>query len=171
MVDIQHLAETTLGTLERFSVKAELKRAHDVIQPGETVQMLAVGAYKGAGNNLIIVTDQRLIAINEVGAFNKRLQTHDVRHERVSSVQSESSRASGRITLNTSGGDVDIEKVLPTGRSDEIANYIRSRIGMSSAPAAVSYADELKKLAALRDAGIVTPDEFDAKKADILARM
>lgn len=171
MADIQQLAETTLGKIERYSVKAELKRAHEVIQPGETVQMIAVGNYKGAGNSLVIVTEQRLVAINETGAFNKKLQTHDVRYDRVSSVQSESSKVSGSVTLNTSGGDIEIEKVLPTGRATEVATYVRSRIGQPAGAAPVSVADELRKLAELRDAGIVTPEEFEAKKADLLARM
>jgi hypothetical protein len=31
--------------------------------------------------------------------------------------------------------------------------------------------EQLRKLAELRDAGIVTSDEFDAKKAELLSRM
>lgn len=39
-------------------------------------------------------------------------------------------------------------------------------------PAAVpDPTDQLRKLAELRDAGIITPEEFEAKKAEILARM
>jgi hypothetical protein len=36
---------------------------------------------------------------------------------------------------------------------------------------AESDVEQLKKLAELRDAGILTSEEFDAKKAEILARM
>lgn len=35
----------------------------------------------------------------------------------------------------------------------------------------VNFADQIKKLAELRDAGILTPEEFEAKKKDILSRM
>ncbi len=31
--------------------------------------------------------------------------------------------------------------------------------------------DQLRKLGELRDAGVLTPEEFDSKKADLLARM
>jgi len=31
--------------------------------------------------------------------------------------------------------------------------------------------DQLKKLGELRDAGVLTPEEFDTKKADLLSRM
>lgn len=103
MPDIQQLAESTLGRVERLSVKAELKRAGEIIQPGEDVAMLAVGSYTGSGNNLIIVTDRRLIAINEVGAFNKRLHVQDITYDRITHVQSEDSRINGRVILATAG--------------------------------------------------------------------
>ena len=31
--------------------------------------------------------------------------------------------------------------------------------------------DQLRKLGELRDAGLLTPEEFDAKKSELLARM
>lgn len=129
MADVQQLAETTLGKSERFSVKAELQRAASVLHPNETVTMIAVGNYRGGGNSLLIATDQRLVALNQTGAFmSKKLQVHDVRYDRVSSVQSASGRVSGSVTLNTAGGDVDIEKILPSGRADELAAFIRSKM-------------------------------------------
>lgn len=45
---------------------------------------------------------------------------------------------------------------------DAQRDYIRS-------VATVSAADELEKLAALRDKGVVTEEEFNAQKAKILA--
>jgi Short C-terminal domain len=38
----------------------------------------------------------------------------------------------------------------------------------ASAPATTSVADELTKLAGLRDAGVLSPDEFEAQKARLL---
>ena len=125
---IAELAETTLGRAERFSVKKELAKADTTLLPDETVHLIAVGSYRGAGNSLILVTDTRIVALNEVGSFSKRLQVHDVRYDRVSSVQSEAGRISGSVKLNTSGGDIEIDKILPTGRADEVAAFIRSRM-------------------------------------------
>ena len=128
MADIQALAESTLGRAERFSVKAEIKRADEVIDPGETVEMLAVGSYKGSGNSLVILTDTRLIVLNETGAFAKKLHVHDMLHRRVSNVRTESGRVHGKLTLSSSGDDMEIDRILPTGRSDEIARAIRARL-------------------------------------------
>ena len=41
--------------------------------------------------------------------------------------------------------------------------------GAAAAPAAPDSLDQLKKLAELRDAGIITEDEFSAKKAQLLS--
>jgi hypothetical protein len=38
-------------------------------------------------------------------------------------------------------------------------------------PAKPDVADQIRKLAELRDAGVLTTAEFDAKKADLLARV
>ncbi|HUY56621.1 MAG TPA: SHOCT domain-containing protein [Candidatus Acidoferrales bacterium] len=42
---------------------------------------------------------------------------------------------------------------------------------LPTSPPTVSVADEIRKLAELRDSGIVTEAEFEAKKADLLGRM
>jgi hypothetical protein len=129
MSTVQELAESTLGTAERFSVKAELARADHELDPGETVEMLAVGRYEGVGNSLIILTDRRIVALNETGPmFRKKLQAHDLRFSRITSVQSENGRVHGKIILNTNSGDIEIEKMLPTGRAVEMGRALRSRL-------------------------------------------
>ncbi|GIE55649.1 hypothetical protein Aoc01nite_10510 [Actinoplanes octamycinicus] len=40
-----------------------------------------------------------------------------------------------------------------------------------SAPAAVDPMEQLRRLGELREAGVVTDDEFAAKKSEILARL
>lgn len=45
----------------------------------------------------------------------------------------------------------------------------RSYVQETAQGSTVSTADELSKLAQLRDAGTITPDEFDAQKAKLLA--
>jgi hypothetical protein len=55
-----------------------------------------------------------------------------------------------------------------------IEEYISARLNPGHAPAAteaVDHADQISKLAALRDQGILSGEEFDAKKAEILSRM
>lgn len=79
------------------------------------------------------------------------------------------------------GGHVHAGRLLLTGGLSVFAGGrgIRSkgkvkvtfRPIVATAAAAPDIADQIKKLAELRDAGILTADEFDAKKAELLARM
>lgn len=68
--------------------------------------------------------------------------------------------------------DVQKEIYIQMERN-ETRNY--DRMGQAvhgSAPAAApSAADQITQLAALRDAGHITPEEFEAKKAELLRRM
>lgn len=51
-------------------------------------------------------------------------------------------------------------------REEQVRDYVRS-VATDTAPA--STADELAKLAQLRDAGTITPEEFETQKAKLLA--
>lgn len=59
------------------------------------------------------------------------------------------------------------------GDFEVLRDAVEAAITQGSAPvqAAPDLADQLGKLAALRDAGVLTEEEFSAKKADLLARM
>lgn len=70
--------------------------------------------------------------------------------------------------------DVQKEIYIQMERN-ETRNY--DRMGQAvhgaapAAPAAPSAADQIAQLATLRDAGHITPEEFEAKKAELLRRM
>jgi hypothetical protein len=57
----------------------------------------------------------------------------------------------------------------------DVARRIRERMdalrSVPAQPVAVDIPGQLTQLAALRDAGVVTPEEFAAKKSELLARM
>lgn len=52
----------------------------------------------------------------------------------------------------------------------KIVARMSGRSGVSSPPPAMSKMDQLKQLAELRDAGVLTSEEFDSEKAKILAQ-
>lgn len=81
------------------------------------------------------------------------------------------------------GGHVHVGRLLLTGGLSAFAGGrgIRSKgkysvtfekgVPVAAAATSPDIPDRLRKLAELRDAGILTPDEFDAKKAALLERM
>lgn len=54
------------------------------------------------------------------------------------------------------------------GEFQALREFVERRMTSASAPQGVSAADELMKLAALRDQGILTDEEFNAQKAKLL---
>lgn len=81
------------------------------------------------------------------------------------------------------GGHVHVGRLLLTGGLSAFAGSrgIRSKgkysvtfekgVPQPSPAAQPDIPDQLRKLAELRDAGILTPEEFDSKKASLLERM
>ena len=76
----------------------------------------------------------------------------------------------------------DTLKVTTLGKKEDFANFqaqleeIRDKIqpnvaGGPTAPAAEDIPTQIQKLASLKDAGILTEEEFAAKKAELLAKM
>lgn len=77
------------------------------------------------------------------------------------------------VTLKT-GGEViyQVDKLTPQALHGKVAallNEVGVRVGPQVATSQSSVADELAKFAALRDQGILTEEEFAAKKASLLA--
>lgn len=66
------------------------------------------------------------------------------------------------------------------GQGDELARQVRKLVeGQSAAPAPTAPVaqapsdpiEQLKRLAELRDAGVLTDEEFNAKKAELLGQV
>jgi hypothetical protein len=82
-------------------------------------------------------------------------------------------------TQSEDGGHVHAGRLILTGGLSIFAGKagIRSdgrlTVTFAKAPsqAMTDPIDQLRRLAELRDAGVVTPDEFEAKKADLLSRL
>ncbi len=78
-----------------------------------------------------------------------------------------------KITLKMSGNAAEM-KMINDGDPDALVNYIRENVGETAAPALAPVEDipaQIQKLAALRDQGILTEEEFTSKKAELLAKM
>jgi hypothetical protein len=64
--------------------------------------------------------------------------------------------------------------MISQGDPDGFVAYVRENMGEKAAPAAAPADDipaQIQKLAALKGLGILTEDEFAAKKAELLAKM
>jgi hypothetical protein len=177
---IEELVDQKLPRGIRFMVRREIKGLEDKLGEGEEVVTLAQGVYDKK-KGLVAVTDRRVVFVEE-GMIRKHLE--DFPYDRISSVQTSTGMTNGKLTIFSAGNKAVIEKVFPKQRTTEIGDYVRARIADSSrqsasatpapsAPSApsASPAERLRQLAELRDAGVITPEDFESQKARILADM
>jgi hypothetical protein len=120
----------------------------------------------------IFITDRR------VGVFTKKIGGHDMldfQYGLLTSIEYKKGVTFGEISL-LAAGDRTRFHMIPKNLVEELVKIIRERMALShhhsQSPAQVSplasTADELMKLVTLRDAGVLTREEFDAQKAKIL---
>lgn len=150
----------------------EIKKLESHLWEGEHVTAMTTGAY-GRGTGLVVMTDRRLLFVQD-GVMSKT--TEDFPYSKISSVSWQSGMALGTIVVFASGNKAEIKNVHKDDGKG-IVDALRERLADSPPPAAVAtappsapvdVADQLTKLAALRDQGILTDEEFTAQKVKLL---
>lgn len=157
----------------KFGAGKEINALSARLSDDEKVEAMAAGKYHNKDQGLVVLTDRRLFFLTiGIGIFGKE-SSEDFPLEKVSSVRWQGGIGSGTVTIVASGGGAEIKSVIVAdGRA--LVDAARARL---SAPRVATTKpiddpmDQLRKLGELRDAGILTTDEFDAKKADLLGRL
>jgi hypothetical protein len=133
-------------------------------------ERITQGMYE-KGNGLLVGTDRRLIFIDKGLAS---LRVEDFPYQRITSVQYKTGMLAGELEIYTSGNTAHISHV-PKNEVREFAEWLRSRLTMTTAvpsgstePSAPDPIEQIERLARLRDQGIVTEEEFAAKKRQLL---
>lgn len=150
-----------------------LDQARGHLDPGEQIEAAVLGIYKttimGASaprNGVLLACPRRLVF------YAKRLTGHDLEsfpYSSISSFESGKKFTGHHFRFAASGNDVTLEWINQ-GDVEEFAQIMRARVGQAAAAptAVVDPMEQLRKLAELRDQGVVTEEEFAAKKAQLL---
>jgi hypothetical protein len=118
----------------------------------------------------VLVTDRRVVL------FSKKLGGYDLQDFAfglLSSVEHKKGVTAGNLTLSAAGSKSHVRQV-PKGDVERIAQLIRQKmatahVGVQTTTTVVDDAtDQVRKLAALRDEGLLTAEEFEAKKKQLL---
>ena len=158
----------------RMGGKRELKELAGHLHEGETVRFIAQGTYEN-DQGILVLTDVRLLFLFH-GVMRQAKEDFPLRL--ISSVQTKSGIATGEMRVFVSGNSSSISGIVKSDL-EPLADAVRQGMATQhAAPATappVDSADDpyeaLRKLASLRDAGVLTEDEFEAKKQDLLSRM
>lgn len=152
-----------------------------------------VGWMLGLHDQLALATDRRLLIVKTgwlVGsAFGHKSTSFDYRN--LTAVEIRSTMAFGFFEVSAGGMSLpnapkgrqkqqEMPNIVTFAKADgkhweRFAGKVREMAGSPGAPQvgapAPDLTDQIRKLADLRDAGVLTEEEFAAKKADLLARM
>lgn len=154
--------------------RRELKKLDEYLWEDETVSRMATGLYAGK-NGLLVLTDRRMIFLFH-GWTGQR--NEDFPLDTVTSISAGSGIALGSITVFSGGAKAEIKNMNKADAKalvDEVRNRLATRgvpqpaaVAQAAAPDALA---QLKQLGELRDAGVLTDEEFEAKKAELLKRL
>jgi len=135
----------------------------------------AVSGSMSKKNGLALSTNKRLIFIRK-GLIGGSVE--DIPYDKMSSIQYDTGLIMGSIAVFTSGNKIEIENI-PKPFVRPFAERLRARVtaakeGAQITPAAATQTpsadpvEQIQRLAALRDQGILSEEEFAAKKRQLL---
>lgn len=178
------MREDVKAARDKMSAKlgsgGEVKKLDNYLGQDERVLALAGGNYRGK-MGLVTLTDKRLLFTAH--SLGSRV-TEDFPLSRISSIQWHRGVITGQMRVHTSGTEGVIESVQ-SDDGEALVNQARSLLAgpppaAPPAPAAAppapgagvpAYVGELRHLAMLRDEGVISVEDFEAKKAEILSRI
>lgn len=167
-----------LGKMGRFFGRLEAAALSQYVHLDERVVELAQGIYDKR-QGMLVLTTQRLFFFDK-GFLGAQVEEFDFKA--IGSLGFGKKMSGETIDISISGRSAQISQVAHGRGETFIAAFRRVRDAATAAAApgptviqqaapAPDLADQIRKLSDLHAAGILTDEEFVAKKADLLARM
>lgn len=161
-----------LGKMGRFLGRREALALTNYVHLGERVVELAQGLYN-KHQGMLVLTTSRLFFFDKtpMGA-----RVEEFAFDAISSLGFSKKLGGESIDIAISGRSASISQVAHGHAETFIAAFRQVRSGSAMAPiqqgaSEPNRADQIRQLSELRDAGILTDEEFNSKKADLLSRM
>lgn len=149
--------------------RKEIRHLANVLDRGELVHAIGVGNLAGK-MGIVALTDRRLLFLEKsIGSEN----LVEFSLGSLGALSLEKKMGGETLTITHSGTTATIT-TLQHGQGDAIARKFRELKEQPPAAAAPSTSDpiaQIERLAALRDKGILSDDEFQAQKTQLLANL
>jgi hypothetical protein len=161
-----------IGKAARIFGRKEIRHLHHLLHGSERVVSLGQGTYEKK-QGILVLTNERLFF------FEKSLGSETIEEfplRSISSVEGGKRLTGERLVIHASGNRAEITNMFH-GHADEITRQIRAlereKTSAASTPAQPD-ADplaQIERLAELRDRGLISEDEFQEKKTELLGRL
>jgi Bacterial PH domain/Short C-terminal domain len=161
-----------------LSALREINELPKILWVDEDVEKAVSGVYE-SGYGLLVATNKRLIFVDK--GFSS-LRVEDFPYDKITSIHYKTGRFFGDITIFVSGNKATM-KNIPKGEVGSFTEYVRARttaIHVSAnpitspptqQPPALDIPEQIGKLAKLKEHGLLTEDEFQSKKQELLSRL
>jgi hypothetical protein len=155
-------------TLKMFGRK-EIRHLANVLDRGEFVHAIGIGNL-GGKMGIVALTDRRLIFLE------KSIGSEDVVEFALASIGAMSlgKKLGGETLIITHSGTSATITTLQHGQGDAIARKFRevkNQPKAASTPVAADPIEQIERLATLRDKGILSENEFQAQKIQLLGNL
>jgi len=174
----------------------EIEKIKEMLDPDEHVLVIAKQArFKPGGAltapNTIFATEKRFVIRNPT-MLGLRASVESVPYDKITSIKVERGMFTSTLVIRSPGlseltrlgqrtgllawgrGEEGSIDAIPKDRAEQLLKVATEGMERAKAPKVtvptISIADEIKKLAELKDAGILTEKEFQAKKKELLAK-
>ena len=147
----------------------------DKLMPDETIEAQLDGWLdKPTGQGGVIKHNGQFVLTNKRACFYSKAPFEEIFEtiplSKITSVETSSLMGYRVLRLHTAHDDLEFKTLEAKPLFDTLLAHLE-RLRNEPAASADSITDQIKKLGELRDAGFLTNDEFNAKKAELLARL
>ncbi len=163
-----------LGRMSRVLGRKEVRHLQHLLHGTERVIILGQGQYEKK-QGLIVLTNERLFFFEKSLVGQETVEEFALKS--ITSLETGKKMTGERLVVHVSGNRSEISGMFH-GQADEIVRQfrkLRAEQEAAAAPAPPASVDDpiaqLEKLASLRERGIISADEFDRKKAELMARI
>jgi Short C-terminal domain len=147
----------------------------DKLMPDETLEAQLDGWLdKPSGQGGVIKHNGQFVLTNKRACFYSKAPFEEIFEtiplSKITSVETSSLMGYRVLRLHTAHDDLEFKTLEAKALFDTLLAHLE-RLRNEPAASADSITDQIKKLGELRDAGFLTNEEFNAKKAELLARL
>jgi len=163
-----------LGKMGRTFGRKEVRHLQHLLHGTEHVLILGQGQYEKK-QGLVVLTNQRLFFFEKSMLGQETIEEFSLKA--ITSLETGKKMGGERLVIHASGNSNEIKGMFH-GQADEIARQFRRLKSEQEAPLPAAPAQpvddplaQLERLAKLRDQGIISAEEFDQKKAELMERI
>ncbi len=170
----EQLLKINNSHLEAYRGKREVKELETILASDEELFAIVSGTYNN-GNGILVATNKRLIFIDKGILYG--LKVEDFGLDKISSIQYETGLLLASIKIMASGNIAEIKNIQKLNARD-FSEKVRLKLAepkkqdqilQVTQNNQVDIADQLTKLANLKNQGILTQEEFDQQKQKLLS--